>query len=182
MYIDHPDEGIINSPGYPADYGTGVECVWKLWIPNMIVELEIIDFELEDEIGCNFDFLEFIQQSVDGSVEAAPLKRCGTTIEKKLNFTAGVVSIRFKSDTAIGAKGFQIKYKTYNNDMNLLMNNITHHIDPVTNILCSEFNGGCSDQCISDSTGVKQHCACLPGYKLSSDQSSCEGWYYNEIR
>ena len=175
MYIDHPDEGIINSPGYPATYSNGFECVWKLWIPNTIVELEIVDFELEYEIGCNFDFLEFIQQSVDGAVETTPLKRCGTTIERNLNFTAGVVSIRFKSDIDIGAKGFQIKYKTYG-DMN-----VTHHIDAAPKILCSEFNGGCSDQCISDSNGVKQHCACLPGYKLSSDQSSCEGWYYNEI-
>ena len=110
---------MLKSPGYPSEYLPNMECVWKLWITNgTIVQLDIQEFELEDDDDCIYDYLEIIEQDIDGEV-MSNAKYCGNTSEKQFNFTAGSVSIHFKSDTDIQAVGFLIEYDTFKGTANI---------------------------------------------------------------
>ena len=115
IYVGHPSKGNIKSPGYPLDYASRVNCVWKLWIPpGTILEATIVNFELEDDSECAYDYLEFIKQSENGRLENISYKKkCGTITNEKLNFTSGSLSLRFVSDMDTQAKGFYIEYKSY---------------------------------------------------------------------
>ena len=47
-------------------------------------------------------------------------------------------------------------------------------IDPSSNNSCAVENGGCDQLCnVTDNNKV--HCSCLEGYRLSSDEKSCNG-------
>ena len=178
VYVGHPSEGIIKSPGYPSDYTSSTQCVWKFWIPTAtILELEIANFELEDEIRCTYDYLEFTKQSEDGNIESMPFRHCGNVKNTNLNFTAGSLSLRFVTDMDIQATGFEIKYRTFTSKSSNKHNNVSLHFHTVVNGLtsCSEYNGGCLHQCVPDKDGVKQYCSCNPGYALISDKKTCEG-------
>ncbi len=122
IYVDHPSEGIINSPGYPELYSSNTECVWKFWIATGItIEFQVGKFQLEDaelvdnvEL-CIFDILEIIKQTETGRVETKPIKHCASTLANTtLNYTSGSVTLRFVTDFDTEKEGFQIKYKTYN--------------------------------------------------------------------
>ena len=161
-----------------------MECVWKFWIASGItIELELVNFELEDEIVCTYDFLEIIKQSETGQVETDPIRHCGTMMNTRLNYTDGSVTLRFKTDMDVEAKGFQINYSTYNGIIiiDIIIYCFERHyiiaflLDKNSQILCSELNGGCSDRCVSDENGVKQECSCNLGYALAADRKTCEG-------
>lgn len=51
--------GIIRSPGYPEEYQSDKNCIYIIRAPNgKQVDLHIKSFQLEENGGCTFDFLE----------------------------------------------------------------------------------------------------------------------------
>ena len=51
--------GVIHSPGWPSNYGHGMECQWVIHAPiNQQIELNFTRFNLENHRDCNYDFLE----------------------------------------------------------------------------------------------------------------------------
>lgn len=121
MYVDHVSHGSLSTPGYPNEYESGLVCLWKFWIAKgTILELEIVNFELESEVDCGYDYLQFIKQNAAFETETS-YKRCGTTLNnQKLNFTAGTLSLKFNSDEDLEMKGFYMKYTTYNGKSSML--------------------------------------------------------------
>uniref|UniRef100_A0A8C5I3E7 CUB domain containing protein 2 n=1 Tax=Gouania willdenowi TaxID=441366 RepID=A0A8C5I3E7_GOUWI len=50
--------GVIASPGYPEDYSNNADCSWSIHVSNVsVVTLVFWDFQLENNEGCNFDFV-----------------------------------------------------------------------------------------------------------------------------
>ena len=51
--------GVIHSPGWPNNYGHGMECQWVINAPiNQQIELNFTRFDLENHTNCEYDFLE----------------------------------------------------------------------------------------------------------------------------
>ena len=68
--------GIITSPGFPFQYqNDNKECIYKISVPqNNIIRIFFFEFDLEHDIDCRNDFLEF----KDGESESSLLGRfCG---------------------------------------------------------------------------------------------------------
>ncbi|XP_014890024.1 CUB domain-containing protein 2 [Poecilia latipinna] len=101
--------GVISSPGYPQEYSNNADCSWTIHMSNTsVVTLVFLDFQLENNEGCNFDFVALF----DGpTVTHRHLgKYCGT--DKPLNTvtTANQLLVVFKSDFNIGGRGFKAYY------------------------------------------------------------------------
>lgn len=48
--------GVISSPGYALEYNNNASCSWTVHVPNQsVVSLVFLDFQLENNEGCNFD-------------------------------------------------------------------------------------------------------------------------------
>ena len=52
--------GIITSPGFPFKYQNEKECIYTISVPqNNIIRIFFLEFDLEHNIDCRNDFLEF---------------------------------------------------------------------------------------------------------------------------
>ena len=50
-------QGVIHTPNYPESYDMA-DCIWTIRSDyNHVVELDILDFELEDHPNCTYDYL-----------------------------------------------------------------------------------------------------------------------------
>lgn len=101
--------GKISSPGYPQEYSNNADCSWSIHVSNTsVVTLVFLDFQLENNEGCNFDFVALF----DGpTITHRHLgKYCGT--DKPLNIvtTSNHLLVVFKSDFNIGGRGFKAYY------------------------------------------------------------------------
>ena len=77
--------GIITSPGFPYKYQKEKECIYTISVPQYnIIRILFFEFDLEHNIDCRNDFLEFN----DGESEfSSPLGRfCGdrSNVQKML--------------------------------------------------------------------------------------------------
>ncbi|XP_072296554.1 CUB domain-containing protein 2 [Eucyclogobius newberryi] len=101
--------GIISSPGYPHEYSNNADCSWAIHVTNSsVVSLVFLDFQLENNEGCNFDFVALF----DGpTVTHRHLgKYCGADQPPKTVTTSNQLLVVFKSDFNIGGRGFKAYY------------------------------------------------------------------------
>ncbi|KAM9322325.1 CUB domain-containing protein 2 [Pholidichthys leucotaenia] len=101
--------GIISSPGYPQEYSNNADCSWTIHVSNTsVVTLIFLDFQLENNEGCNFDFVAVF----DGpTVTHRHLgKHCGADKPPKIVTTTNQLLMVFKSDFNIGGRGFKAYY------------------------------------------------------------------------
>uniref|UniRef100_A0A3B3YKM0 CUB domain-containing protein n=1 Tax=Poecilia mexicana TaxID=48701 RepID=A0A3B3YKM0_9TELE len=101
--------GVIFSPGYPQEYSNNADCSWTIHVSNTsVVTLVFLDFQLENNEGCNFDFVALF----DGpTVTHRHLgKYCGTDKPPNTVTTANQLLVVFKSDFNIGGRGFKAYY------------------------------------------------------------------------
>ncbi|XP_077994412.1 signal peptide, CUB and EGF-like domain-containing protein 3 [Glandiceps talaboti] len=122
--IDH-FTGFIESPNYPGDYPTNVECVWRISPPKgrriLIVVPEI--FLANDPNDPCGDQLVMRKSSTSYSVTT--YESC-KTYNTPLAFTAQSKKlwIMFKTNGHMSAKGFQIPYVTYDENYQDLIEDI----------------------------------------------------------
>ncbi|XP_059084293.1 uncharacterized protein LOC131881452 isoform X2 [Tigriopus californicus] len=95
------NEFILQSPGYPKDYQNLVDCYFEV-IPapnSCFLHLSLIDFIVEESLGCVEDYLE-----LDGT------RVCGQQSGKEvvLSLRQNSWKIPFKSDSRGTCRGFQI--------------------------------------------------------------------------
>lgn len=102
--------GAIMSPNYPEPYQVNADCYWKIAVAaGSFVQLEIVDFDLEDHSKCRYDFLEVFE----GTTHRTDGKRyCGTTYPKIIQAKSNQMTIRFRSDFSTSGRGFYVKYET----------------------------------------------------------------------
>ncbi|XP_063316962.1 CUB domain-containing protein 2 [Pelmatolapia mariae] len=101
--------GVISSPGYPQEYSNNADCSWAIHVSNTsVVTLVFLDFQLENNEGCNFDFVALF----DGpTVTHRHLgKYCGADKPSNIITTSNQLLVVFKSDFNIGGRGFKAYY------------------------------------------------------------------------
>lgn len=101
--------GVISSPGYPQEYSNNADCSWAIHVSNTsVVTLVFLDFQLENNEGCNFDFVALF----DGpTVTHRHLgKYCGADKPPNIVTSSNQLLVVFKSDFNIGGRGFRAYY------------------------------------------------------------------------
>uniref|UniRef100_A0A8C9SDT7 CUB domain containing protein 2 n=1 Tax=Scleropages formosus TaxID=113540 RepID=A0A8C9SDT7_SCLFO len=101
--------GIISSPGYPTEYSNNADCSWAIHVSNLtVVTLVFLDFQLENNEGCNFDFVALF----DGpTVTHRHLGNyCGNDLPPDTVTTSNQLLVVFRSDFNIGGRGFKAYY------------------------------------------------------------------------
>ncbi|TKS79508.1 CUB domain-containing protein 2 [Collichthys lucidus] len=95
--------------GYPQEYSNNADCSWAIHVSNTsVVTLVFLDFQLENNEGCNFDFVAMF----DGpTVTHRHLgKYCGADKPPNIVTTSNQLLVVFKSDFNIGGRGFKAYY------------------------------------------------------------------------
>ena len=100
---------ILKSPGYPNGYPVDADCKWELSITNdeIMIELEMLAFHVEESNECQFDALEIS----DGTVGLG-MSLCGELgqdVPRLYQMRNDYVKLHFHSDEVHGYEGFEIK-------------------------------------------------------------------------
>uniref|UniRef100_A0A8D3BK25 CUB domain containing protein 2 n=1 Tax=Scophthalmus maximus TaxID=52904 RepID=A0A8D3BK25_SCOMX len=102
--------GVISSPGYPQEYSNNADCSWAIHVSNTsVVTLVFLDFQLENNEGCNFDFVALF----DGPTVAHRHlgKYCGADRPPNAVTTSNQLLVVFKSDFNIGGRGDHLQLR-----------------------------------------------------------------------
>ncbi|XP_070692271.1 signal peptide, CUB and EGF-like domain-containing protein 2 isoform X1 [Pempheris klunzingeri] len=115
--------GYIESPNYPGNYPSNVECTWTINPPpkrRILIVVPEIYLPIEDECG---DYLVMRKSSLPNSVTT--YETC-QTYERPIAFTSRSkrLWIQFKSNEGNSGKGFQVPYVTYDEDYQELIEDI----------------------------------------------------------
>ncbi|XP_058537778.1 cubilin isoform X1 [Neofelis nebulosa] len=108
--------GSIKSPGYPGNYPSGRDCVWKvITSPGLLITFTFGTLSLEHHDDCSKDYLEIR----DGPLYQDPVlgKFCTTFSVPPLQTTGPFARIHFHSDNQINDQGFHITYLTSASDL-----------------------------------------------------------------
>ncbi|KAM6215214.1 cubilin [Rhynchocyon petersi] len=139
------DYGSITSPGYPGNYPSGRDCVWKvISSPDHLITFTFGTLSLEHHDNCNNDYLEIR----DGPLRMDPVlgKFCTTLSVPPVQTTGPFARLHFHSDAQINDQGFHITYFTTPADLHCGGT----YTDPEGELLLSDFSGPLthSRQCI----------------------------------
>ncbi|MFT7812599.1 signal peptide, CUB and EGF-like domain-containing protein 1 [Arapaima gigas] len=115
--------GYIESPNYPGDYPSNVDCVWNINPPpkrRILIVVPEIFLPIEDECG---DVLVMRKSALPTSITT--YETC-QTYERPIAFTSRSrkLWIQFKSNEGNSGKGFQVPYVTYDEDYQQLIEDI----------------------------------------------------------
>ncbi|KAJ7388696.1 Tumor necrosis factor-inducible protein 6 protein [Desmophyllum pertusum] len=96
----------LKSPGYPNKYPNYMDCDFQVPIPqNMTMNISFIDFDLEDESSCGYDYLKIIN---DGGQVVSTY--CGQKTGHHVLLSGDHVVMKFHSDGGDQSKGFLIYF------------------------------------------------------------------------
>ncbi|XP_061570846.1 signal peptide, CUB and EGF-like domain-containing protein 1 isoform X1 [Cololabis saira] len=115
--------GYIESPNYPGDYPSNVNCVWTINPPHkrrILIVVPEIFLPIEDECG---DVLVMRKSALPTSITT--YETC-QTYERPIAFTSRSrkLWIQFKTNEGNSGKGFQVPYVTYDEDYQQLIEDI----------------------------------------------------------
>ncbi|TDH05923.1 hypothetical protein EPR50_G00127460 [Perca flavescens] len=101
--------GVISSPGFPQEYSNNADCSWAIHVSNTsVVTLVFLDFQLENNEGCNFDFVALFDGPTMTHRHLG--KYCGADKPPNIVTTSNHLLVIFKSDFNIGGRGFKAYY------------------------------------------------------------------------
>ncbi|XP_048223975.1 LOW QUALITY PROTEIN: cubilin [Perognathus longimembris pacificus] len=137
--------GSITSPGYPGNYPSGRDCVWRIFTsPELLITFTFGTLSLESHEDCSKDYLEIR----DGPLPQDPIlgKYCTTVSVPPLQTTGPFARIHFHSDSQISDQGFHITYLTSPSDLPCGGS----YTNPEGEILLSDFSGSLAHdgQCV----------------------------------
>ena len=98
--------GIIRSPNFPKTYPANQDIVWVIKGPaNGKIAVTFRAFDLEDDSGCRYDFV----QLRDGPSAGSPVmgRFCGRHIPATYTSANNALWIRFYSDSSDAGTGFE---------------------------------------------------------------------------
>ncbi|XP_063309108.1 signal peptide, CUB and EGF-like domain-containing protein 3 [Pelobates fuscus] len=115
--------GFLESPNYPGNYPSSVECTWSISPPDkrkILLVVPEIFLPSEDECG---DLLVMRKNASPSSITT--YETC-QTYERPIAFTARSrkLWVHFKSNEVNSARGFQVPYVTYDEDYEQLVEDI----------------------------------------------------------
>uniref|UniRef100_A0A452HWC6 CUB domain-containing protein n=1 Tax=Gopherus agassizii TaxID=38772 RepID=A0A452HWC6_9SAUR len=98
--------GMITSPHYPENYPNNAECCWIIRaVPNSIIKLVFADFQMENNEGCNFDYVAVYDGPTMGDMHLSHY--CGNMKPPDIVSSTHELLVMFKSDFNIGGRGFK---------------------------------------------------------------------------
>ena len=101
------ETGALASPGYPANYPDGVECVWTVGgSPGNKVSLTLTQMDVQDSQGCNRDYLEIHEGGPEGPLLS---HLCGSQLPNA-PIVGTKLWIKFNSDDGGVGRGFLAEY------------------------------------------------------------------------
>uniref|UniRef100_A0A669EM17 Signal peptide, CUB and EGF-like domain-containing protein 1 n=1 Tax=Oreochromis niloticus TaxID=8128 RepID=A0A669EM17_ORENI len=114
--------GYIESPNYPGDYPSNVDCVWMINPPHkrrILIVVPEIFLPIEDECG------DVLVMRKTHPTSITTYETC-QTYERPIAFTSRSrkLWIQFKSNEGNSGKGFQVPYVTYDEDYQQLIEDI----------------------------------------------------------
>uniref|UniRef100_A0A672RC72 Signal peptide, CUB and EGF-like domain-containing protein 1 n=1 Tax=Sinocyclocheilus grahami TaxID=75366 RepID=A0A672RC72_SINGR len=114
--------GYIESPNYPGDYPSNVNCVWTINPPNkrrILIVVPEIFLPIEDECG------DVLVMRKTQPTSITTYETC-QTYERPIAFTSRSrkLWIQFISNEGNSGKGFQVPYVTYDEDYQQLIEDI----------------------------------------------------------
>ncbi|XP_042559033.1 CUB domain-containing protein 2 [Clupea harengus] len=117
--------GIISSPGYPQEYSNNADCSWTVHVSNRsmvsMVSLVFFDFQLENNEGCNFDYVALFDGPTTKHRHLG--NYCGSDRPPDTITTSNQLLVVFKSDFNIGGRGFKAYY--YSAECQQILTNIS---------------------------------------------------------
>uniref|UniRef100_A0A8D2MKW5 Tumor necrosis factor, alpha-induced protein 6 n=1 Tax=Zonotrichia albicollis TaxID=44394 RepID=A0A8D2MKW5_ZONAL len=100
---------VFKSPGYPNEYENNQVCYWHIRVRyGQRIHLQFLEFDVEDDIACQGDFLE-VYDSYD-DVNGFVGRFCGDELPDDIISTGNVMTLKFLTDGSVTAGGFQIRY------------------------------------------------------------------------
>ncbi|XP_074859501.1 CUB domain-containing protein 2 [Carettochelys insculpta] len=101
--------GVITSPDYPENYPNNAECRWIIRaVPNSVIKLAFVDFQMENNEGCNFDYVAIYDGPTMGDAHLSHY--CGTVKPPDIVSSTHELLVVFKSDFNIGGRGFKANF------------------------------------------------------------------------
>ncbi|KAM7161687.1 CUB domain-containing protein 2 [Macrochelys suwanniensis] len=98
--------GVITSPDYPENYPNNAECRWIIRaVPNSVIKLVFADFQMENNEGCNFDYVAVYDGPTMGDMHLSHY--CGNMKPPDIVSSTHELLVVFKSDFNIGGRGFK---------------------------------------------------------------------------
>ncbi|VDO96888.1 unnamed protein product [Soboliphyme baturini] len=92
-----------------SNYENRLACEWAIIATDdMSVEIQFTNFELEEEVHCEYDYVEVY----DGDIDAAPRlgRFCGNKVPHPYISSGNTLRVRFRADDTVTAKGFVFEY------------------------------------------------------------------------
>ncbi|XP_069755899.1 scavenger receptor cysteine-rich domain-containing protein DMBT1-like [Narcine bancroftii] len=102
--------GSFVSPGYPDNYPDNAACIWYIRVNgSKIIDLQFIDFVLEESSSCSFDYVAIY----DGPSTSSSLmaKLCHDSNET-FTSSSNSMTVYFRSDSSVIRRGFTAIYRT----------------------------------------------------------------------
>ncbi|XP_013788246.1 cubilin-like [Limulus polyphemus] len=94
----------LTSPNYPENYGNTLDCSYTInRFSNNIcfLELQFLDFSLQDEVNCQYDYLQIYKNSFCGNIDRGFIR--------SFEFQDHSTIIRFHTDAISTSRGFHIR-------------------------------------------------------------------------
>ncbi|XP_010605410.1 cubilin [Fukomys damarensis] len=99
--------GIIESPGHPNVYPSGVNCTWNILVqPGQLIRLVFDKFHLEFHYNCTRDYME-VRDTGSGTSLG---RYCGKSIPPSLTSSTNSIMLTFVADSDLAYEGFSIYY------------------------------------------------------------------------
>ena len=99
----------INTPNYPSNYGSGIDCTWKLSAPSgKRIKLGSFGYYIEDHSSCQYDYLKIYDGGSSSSRRLTT--KCGSGSSSPIYSSGRNLFLRFHSDANTVGKGFRIYY------------------------------------------------------------------------
>ncbi|XP_078670977.1 polycystin-1-like protein 2 isoform X2 [Branchiostoma floridae x Branchiostoma belcheri] len=103
--------GMMKSPGHPENYDNDLDCVWIITLdPRQRVYLSFLNFSLEADSDCSYDYLKVQDGRGDSAVDLGTW--CGSDIPPQLNSTNNTLTVIFHSDYSYVEPGFAAQWFT----------------------------------------------------------------------
>ena len=101
-------EGTLNSPFFPEPYPSDRKCQYRIVMPmGHLVELNFLQFDIEDSIDCHYDYL-LVRDSYENGTEIG--RYCGNTLPDRIISKYNELWIEFGTDGSISNHGFLANY------------------------------------------------------------------------
>ncbi|XP_067908925.1 deleted in malignant brain tumors 1 protein-like isoform X2 [Heterodontus francisci] len=102
--------GSFTSPNYPEHYPDNQQCTWCIQVShNQKIKLEFVDLQIETSPSCGRDYILIY----DGPSRSSQLIAKSCTAENRvLISSSNVMTVYFRSNEMVAARGFAAKYKS----------------------------------------------------------------------